>query len=46
MKSIKARILATVIVCTLLTSFICGGVSILNSRKTVYADSQKEMQYA
>lgn len=46
MKSIKARILATVIVCTLLTSFICGGVSILNSRKTVYADSQREMQYA
>lgn len=46
MKSIKARISATVIVCTLLTSFICGGVSILNSRKTVYADSQKEMQYA
>lgn len=46
MKSIKARILATVIVCTILTSFICGGVSIINSRKTVYADSQKEMQYA
>lgn len=46
MKSIKARILVTVIVCTLLTSFICGGVSIVNSRKTVYADSQKEMQYA
>lgn len=46
MKSIKMRILATVIVCTLLTSFICGGVSIVNSRKTVYADSQKEMQYA
>ena len=46
MKSIKARILATVIVCTLLTSFICGGVSILNSRTTVYADSQREMQYA
>lgn len=46
MKSIKARVLATVIVCTLLTSFICGGVSIVNSRKTVYADSRKEMQYA
>lgn len=46
MRSIKARILATVIVCTLLTSFICGGVSIVNSRKTVYEDSQKEMQYA
>ena len=46
MRSIKARILTTVIVCTLLTSFICGGVSIINSRKIVYADSQKEMQYA
>lgn len=46
MKSIKARVLATVIVCTLLTSLICGGVSIVNSRKTVYQDSQKEMQYA
>lgn len=46
MRSIKARILATVIVCTLLTSLICGGVSIINSRKTVYQDSQKEMRYA
>ena len=27
-------------------SLICGGVSIINSRKTVYQDSQKEMQYA
>ena len=46
MRSIKARILAAVIVCTLLTSLICGGGSIINSRKTVYQDSQKEMQYA
>ena len=46
MKSIKARVLAAVIVCTLLTSLICGGFSIINSRKTVYQDSQKEMQYA
>lgn len=46
MRSIKARILAAVIVCTLLTSLICGGVSIINSRKTVYQDSQKEMMYA
>lgn len=46
MRSIKARILAAVIVCTLLTSLICGGVSIINSGKTVYQDSQKEMQYA
>lgn len=46
MRSIKARVLAAVIVCTLLTSLICGGVSIINSRKTVYQDSQKEMRYA
>ncbi len=46
MRSIKARILTTVIVCTLLSSLICGGVSIVNSAKTVYEDSQKEMQYA
>ena len=45
MRSIKARILVTVIVCTLLTSIICGGVSIVYSARTVYADSQKEMQY-
>lgn len=46
MRSIKTRILATVIVCTLLASLICGGVSIVNSAKTVYEDSKKEMQYA
>lgn len=46
MRSIKTRILATVIVCTLLASFICGGVSIINSARTVYEDSKKEMQYA
>lgn len=45
MRSIKARVLAAVIVCTLLTSLICGGVSIISSGKTVYQDSQKEMQY-
>ncbi len=45
MKSIKGRILVTVVICALLSSLICGGVSILNSSGTVYADSQKEMQY-
>ncbi len=45
MKSIKARILTAVIVCTLLASLICGGVSIVNSSRTVYEDSQREMQY-
>ena len=45
MKSIKARILTAVIVCTLLASLICGGVSIVNSSRTVYEDFQREMQY-
>lgn len=45
MRSIKGRILVTVVICALLSSFICGGVSIFNSSGTVYADSQKEMQY-
>lgn len=45
MKSIKTRILMTVIVCTLLTSLICGGISIVNSRKIVYQDSREEMQF-
>lgn len=45
MKSIKTRILITVIVCTLLTSLICGGISIVNSRKIVYQDSREEMQF-
>ncbi len=46
MSSIKVRVLMTVIVCTLLTAFICGGVSVFNSGKTVYEDSKKELQYA
>lgn len=46
MKSIKGRILVTVVVCALLASFICGGISIFNSSKTVYEDSKKEMQYS
>ncbi len=46
MRSIKARILTAVIVCALLASLICGGLSIISSGKTVYTDSQKEMKYA
>ncbi len=45
MRSIKGRILVTVVICALLSSFICGGVSVFNSSGTVYADSQREMQY-
>ncbi|MCM1268245.1 MAG: methyl-accepting chemotaxis protein [Bacteroidales bacterium] len=46
MRSIKSRVLITVVICSLLSSLICGGVSIINSSRTVYADSQKEMEYA
>lgn len=45
MKSIKSRILITVVICTLLASLICGGVSIYNASGMVYEDSKKEMQY-
>lgn len=45
MRSIKSRILVTVVICALLAAFICGVVSIFNSSKTVYEDSKKEMQY-
>lgn len=46
MRSIKVRVFMTVIVCTILTACICGGVSVFNSSKTVYEDSKKELQYA
>lgn len=46
MRSIKSRILVTVVICALLASFICGGISIFNASGTVYEDSKKEMQYA
>lgn len=46
MKSIKSRILITVVISALLASFICGGISIFNSSKMVYEDSKKEMLYA
>ena len=46
MRSIKSRILITVVICALLASVICGGVSIFNSSRTVYENSKKEMQYA
>ena len=45
MRSVKVRVFMTVIVCTLLTAFICGGVSVFNSSKTVYEDSKKELLY-
>lgn len=45
MKSIKSRILITVVICALLSSLICGGISIYNASKMVYEDSKKEMQF-
>lgn len=45
MRSIKSRILITVVICTLLASLVCGGVSIYNASGMVYEDSKKEMQY-
>jgi len=46
MRSIKGRILVTVVICALVASFICGSVSVFNSSRTVYEDSKKEMQFA
>ncbi len=45
MRSIKSRILITVVICALLASLICGGVSIYNGGWRVYEDSKKQMQY-
>ncbi len=45
MKSIKARIILTVVICSLLSAGICGGISIINSGKSEYEDSKEEMRY-
>lgn len=45
MKTIKARIIVTVVICSLLSTAICGGISIINSGRSEYEDSKKEMQY-
>lgn len=45
MRSIKTRIILTVVVCSLLSAGICGGISIINSGKSEYEDSKQEMQY-
>lgn len=44
MKSIKTKIIVTVILCSLVSTFICGAISIINSVSTSYEDSQQEMQ--
>lgn len=45
MRSIKARIILTVVICSLLSAGICGGISIVNSGRSEYEDSKEEMQY-
>lgn len=45
MKSIRARIILTVVICSLLSAGICGGISIINSGKSEYEDSKEEMRY-
>ena len=44
MKSIKTKIIVTVILCSLVSTFICGAISSVNSVSTSYEDSQQEMQ--
>ena len=46
MKSIKTKIIVTVILCSLVSTFICGAISIVNSVSTSYEDSQQSMQQA
>lgn len=45
MKTIKARIVITVVICSLMSAGICGGISIVNSGRSEYKDSQEEMVY-
>jgi len=44
MKSIKFKIIIAVILSSLMTTGICGGIAIFNSFKTSYAASEKEMK--
>lgn len=44
MKSIKFKIIIAVILSSLMTTGICGGIAIVNSFKTSYAASEKEMR--
>ncbi len=43
MRTIKAKIILSVIVCALLSALICGGISIVNSSRTSYMDLKEEM---
>lgn len=44
MRTIKAKITISVVLCALLSALICGTVSIINSSKTTYQDSQWKMR--
>lgn len=44
MRSIKAKVVISVILCSLISTLICGGISIINSAATSYESSQKEMK--
>lgn len=44
MRSIKAKVIISVILCSLISAFICGGISIVNTGATSYASSQEEME--
>ena len=46
MKSIKTKIIAAVIFCSLLSTVICGAISIVNSSKTSVEDSKRQMEIA
>ena len=43
MKTIKARIILTVVICSLLSAGICGGISVVNSGRSEYEDSKEEI---
>ena len=43
MKSIKTKITAAVLLCALISVFICGGISVANAAQTSYEDSKTEM---
>lgn len=43
MRTIKAKIIVSVILCALLSAVVCGGISVSNSNKTAYANSKSDM---
>lgn len=43
MRSIKAKVIITVILCSLISIVICGGISIVNSGAASYENSKDEM---